>query len=957
MVEYLKQLKNNIELVKAQIQSEENECKKIELQIQLNNLEDKATNFFKVVFSGFSEQQLKAFANESVDQQAIAKAEQETAKFNSAILNGLIRQAYDPMESAEKEIRDILLKNPDADNEQNKETADYKIIQARKKDIQRIQNFIETQKRKIESFYSKLSNEDKEKMFDKAMENLDKGNLDLQEAKKKVEEHLPVFDFHRKEKFLLENRIDEIVEKNQDKALADYLLQNKEDIKRLTIRTDPDVTERYFSALVKSVDVVLNATHHEQFSAFAKEKGIADITTEKASFKSDKINFIKEDHQRFLSCKKEIKTTEQTKANFKLLLKEMDSLNIIDNQSFVGESRDKEYGFTKFIKLKHALADELNAENVSKERVEKALKDLKEEEQKIFKMYDLIQKTLGDDYFTMPQNVDSYRNVEVPAEFKQNLAVQSKFNSLYIMLSFIKEKGLTIDEFVDNPVACTDRCFQENFDKRNVDKVLKGKTKSEALLYFATRKIDTSLEDPFKYARSYEMIVTSEQDPELRKDNLLSFVAISSMVGNLNRAASIRNDYLIGNYKETLQNIFLVKENADGEIPYMKCFVSSASYQDDMVTGFVDEKPTAVEQIQKHDNIEKAFYDSIEILKNYTLAENEDNKEKRRITSSNLLSTVQEFAVKILYTIDFDKTNAQGEKVFSENFFNDVCNVITDYKQIAILNDFDYQIEDREVSNMIRTLNNKENLLKETQKQLNESQIKYEEDFIREFEKLNKDIDELDKKAEKIAKKLQKGESNKEIDDISIEQIKKFNDIRKLQNARIDQLRSDLEKGKVSQYYFDKRTEQISLLQNVKELPAMFLHEEKSYKNFKAYLKEQRKLSNKRIASTRLAEMQREYNRIVEESKEEKRLFIINKTLEKKGLSANKAVNVKKAQKIEIQDQTKEMQEIQNERFNQESLIERESIVVDLPQSQMQPEKVQPVNENNKKIQKVEQKG
>ena len=50
-------------------------------------------------------------------------------------------------------------------------------------------------------------------------------------------------------------------------------------------------------------------------------------------------------------------------------------------------------------------------------------------------------------------------------------------------------------------------------------------------------------------------------------------------------------------------------------------------------------------------------------------------------------------------------------------------------------------------------------------------------------------------------------------------------------------LKEDLKKGRISKYYFDIRAEQVKLLDNIKDIPAMFIHEEAKYKNSLDFLR------------------------------------------------------------------------------------------------------------------------
>ena len=131
-------------------------------------------------------------------------------------------------------------------------------------------------------------------------------------------------------------------------------------------------------------------------------------------------------------------------------------------------------------------------------------------------------------------------------------------------------------------------------------------------------------DDPYKYSRSIQSLYLDEQDEEFRKQNLLSIVSLDTRISNYNRAGVVCENYFDGDRKETLQNIFLAKENENGEIPYYDCYVAATAKQYDLVTGFViDGRDTVIEKISKDENITETFYNSLEMLKDYTKAEKE----------------------------------------------------------------------------------------------------------------------------------------------------------------------------------------------------------------------------------------------------------------------------------------------------------------------------------------------
>ena len=182
----------------------------------------------------------------------------------------------------------------------------------------------------------------------------------------------------------------------------------------------------------------------------------------------EKVYYNKDNHKRFIDSINEIQSSKETKDKIKKLLKKLDSLEILDESANASESPYKEYGFIRFIKARNAFVDAMNEEPADEEKIRRTLEILKNEENKINEIYQVIKEELGDEYETMPSNVDSYRQILVPPCFKDNLVINAKFNSLFIMLTFIKEKNLNIDNFVDYPVELAKICLNDYIEKNNI---------------------------------------------------------------------------------------------------------------------------------------------------------------------------------------------------------------------------------------------------------------------------------------------------------------------------------------------------------------------------------------------------------------------------------------------------------------------------------------------------------
>ena len=157
-----------------------------------------------------------------------------------------------------------------------------------------------------------------------------------------------------------------------DDSLAKYLLENEDDINRLTVTSSFDVASKVFDYRVKKVEDELAKKRYINFSKDAKKKGIGDLVDDLGQFKNKKIYKNNENYKRFKDCITEIKTSDVTKDKIKKLLRKLDSLDILDSDAYAGESKYKEYGFVKFLNTRQAFIDAMN-ENPSNEAKIKSL--------------------------------------------------------------------------------------------------------------------------------------------------------------------------------------------------------------------------------------------------------------------------------------------------------------------------------------------------------------------------------------------------------------------------------------------------------------------------------------------------------------------------------------------------------------------------------------------------------
>ena len=420
MLNYITKLINQYEDLKNKINIESNGYKLIDLKNELLVIENRLNYSFNLVVDNYQDSELLEFAKKYFPSKSIDKALVEAGKYNQLIKN---------------------------DNDKK-------------------------------TFFHYLSLEDKVLITNKLLEEIDKGISE--QLLNKAIEYRDKYDFLANAKYPVSDSFKELTK--NDNSLSRYLLENEENINRLTVVSSNDPIVNVYTDKVTKVEYELSKKRYASFNKVAKEKGIHDLINNIGQFRKKKVYYNSENYERFKNSIQEVKTSNETKVKIKKLLRKFDSLQILDENANAGESPYKEYGFIRFINAKEAFVNAMNEKPADEAKIRNSLECLKNEEEKINEMYNMIQEELGDSYETMPSNVDSYRNRYVPPCFKNNLSINAKFNSLYIMSTFIKEKNLDIDEFVEKPIETSSRCFEEYYQKSNIDSILKDKSKGEAII-------------------------------------------------------------------------------------------------------------------------------------------------------------------------------------------------------------------------------------------------------------------------------------------------------------------------------------------------------------------------------------------------------------------------------------------------------------------------------------------
>lgn len=892
MRNYFKNLTNNINELNDRIATEQSPVAKAQLKIELKKLEEVKTNFKNIFYDNFSNDRILDLFSDDFKTKFLENKSKADERNNSLLERNKKVNQQDAINN-ENRIQEILNKNPLAESEENKDTPDYKRIKECRKLLARALDNLENPKLKFSRATDYMLDEEFELFFERIITAAEKdyslGKRGVDELAEQVKKYVPKIDSPENEVFEIKDRLFQLRAKSRIHGEGDDIIIKKfERVQELT-SIIKNSSERH-AELVRPIESAGYQREKEIFEEAVNDLGLTEIADIGSSgFKYAKTN---EEYKQIEDLIQPLETDNNAVA-IQSLLQLMDSLGMVSNDAASGESQWKAYGFTNFLKAKYDFLNEINKpdDEVSNEEFIEKFNKLDKEAKKIDLVFDKIKELLGDDVETMPTNVDSVRNSDVPLKYSNQLALQAKFNELYITLSFIKEHGLTIDEFVHEPIKYIREEIEKEYEQKRIDKVLAGKTKIEAI-YELTLQTDKKVEvDTYAYSRSYELFMTHEKNYDKKKENVINNAAIFLVNGGIKRSVERINDYFgNANVEATLQNILLGGEN----FSYEAAIISKDNTQQNLRTTVVEkETETLLERISKEENFEEIFEDSLGIIKKYN--NNVKHGTPRKISTLQMLKALQELTVKFMMTHNLDEKTLSGDRLYSKDFIKRMKTLVIDYTKIDTLNGVTVELDREHNQTITKLMKKSEGLKKKELKTITKNLNREEKQFIKETSKLNKQIASLEKKVNKLKAKYERNNNEnilQQINNFNEEITNKKNTLENKKNTRLNDLRTKYEDGVISKYYLEKRTEQIEKTNDYSTKPEMFLCDEKNYKTFKNYYKNVLHLTRDQIRDEDFMRQQRmDYINLIEPSKAAKNSYYANKVLETKSMHSVKVLD------------------------------------------------------------------
>lgn len=852
IIDYVSILYKNIESQKAKLNQTEDEYEKVQIEYEIKTLEEEIKHTTNVLENAFESKMILEFIKEIVPEDVYNKINNDYNARVNRIKEAYLNQHASMIKSREIIIDGLKKSNPNIEDERDPKHGLY--IQTME-EISNIQAEIDNPKFPKQSIFSVMD----KKYAEELIKNIAKKAEELKNSEdilENLESFLPIEKSNEGVTYPIEENLTQISRGiNTTSEVSKLIYENKELMNELTAFDSKESRDKMYS-LVSKIESIVEKKGKKIFAEGVTEYNLEDKYHENDSAFKNIDN--QEDLDRIYNDDFNLEYSAYTKHLFTELLEEMNLRNMVPEGGEFKEEGTKCYGFTKFAIARNKFMEAAQAKDFDGEEFEETWKDLTEEMKHIESMYQILDKKLGTSYDAMPTNVDTYRTGFIPRRFKQNVAHNAQLSGLYNTLNFIKSHNLTIQQFMEDPTNALKKAFMEDVDKLKADNVLEGKNKGEALFALADPSFGSAI-DIYGYIRTVEFINGIEQNQELKRKNSLVVMGMLNAFGKQKSVVEVGKNFLsYGNIKETLQNV-LIAEPVDGKVPYIDCYSQAVGRTgqpavdgeefveriEDRNTGFVvKDNQTSLDKVSKMFLFEETFTNMMLTIKQYKNAvKNPENTGKlQNIQIKDLVVAAQELTAKYLLTHDVKEMNKMYDNVVSDNFLNEMKNFIKDPSLEDMLKGV--EVSDMGNPQLETILKNKNSLFarkeKSIAKYVKENVRRQDEAYLRKVKEITNAMDALDKQVDAISKKMgknAKGQTNEEIEAIGMTQRELMNRLLAAQDERIEELRKDYEKGKITKYFFEKRAEQLSSgnIKDLKNMPPLFKVDDPAYKNYKAF--------------------------------------------------------------------------------------------------------------------------
>lgn len=532
----------------------------------------------------------------------------------------------------------------------------------------------------------------------------------------------------------------------------------------------------------------------------------------------------------------ELKFAPEYKEKITHILHRMDELGMVPEGASGAEEGSKVYGFRKLLDAQNALRDAIKKQDA--ENLASLKTDYVQQLQNMREIYTLVENAITPDNTCVANNVDNMRNNLIPAEFKKSVATNSNVNSLWITLAFIKQRGITIEEFLEHPLKNLHEVISKQMEHALPEKRFEGMTLNDVVCSEAYVDDSDYGVNWLGTMRATDALAAGD------KENHVYNVTAGRVLEQLNTVAVPAQQRFISfsnrNYRNTLANMLLVNDedrdyahitsetrrSSDGFALYPPFDAMKYAKEHEIDFAAMSERIGSMVQTftktvlaQPAPQGKKLSYDVKDMMGGVKKAVIFALLAKNPDLNDNGVKSLTEWLEKPLEALKkYGVTEENIKELFARKWSkaDDPVQVIKGraVKAEKLISDFKKDIADREKS------------LAESLKAEKKQEKAY-----------NKRAEAILKAATRISEKVAKENNPAKIDKLEIDQVKKMNELKTLQKAEVDRLKGLYEEGKITKYYLRSRTDKIFALEHGKST-AMFAADEGNMRSMEAYFKD-----------------------------------------------------------------------------------------------------------------------
>ena len=245
----------------------------------------------------------------------------------------------------------------------------------------------------------------------------------------------------------------------------------------------------------------------------------------------------KENEHNLIRNTTELTIENDKKEAIKNILQKMKKLGF-DKNGITGEdSENKVYGLRSLFDAGRKYKEAIKSNNpLERKKAAIYAKEVKEADQKIKEVLDLIRKTMPlnkDGSYSIPANVDSIRTDGIPAEYRLDYGAISYLAAFNNIINLISENKWDIDKFVEKPMAHIRELYDKNLrNDINPEIANNGLDGTDLIFNMGKRRFENGNDDlAVSASRALEAMALTSSNEASRKQN---YALYKSFMENIN---------------------------------------------------------------------------------------------------------------------------------------------------------------------------------------------------------------------------------------------------------------------------------------------------------------------------------------------------------------------------------------------------------------------------------------